>query len=305
MSPPHQRTSEEIADELGLSWTIANPTLVTYRSVGIGGFGAFMRYFGMPLEKIALYMNSAQVTGKGQFGQAVRLTFAQGALAPYRVVGPSSLTAWFLQYSVMGVAFQFFDHSISAALGVEPVYYGPALMEAPTAQEQATPSADYQMRSATARILSPVLASCLESFVSNRAEVQRFFGPEQYAKLQQGGKWRPNLFTRLAGPAFLPNTTRNVIMCQTTFLLTPITYKLYFPQEHKSVSSMFWYGLGVNMFFVSGCLWCLCWMDVRDAASLLVEITITHCTIWFSGKCGGDYATSLLGAFAGLLAPAR
>ena len=60
-----------------------------------------MRFVGMPLEKIALYMNSSQVSGQGQFQQAIRLTFVEGALAPYRVVGPSSLTAWFMQYSVM------------------------------------------------------------------------------------------------------------------------------------------------------------------------------------------------------------
>jgi hypothetical protein len=37
-------------------------------------------------------------------------------------------------------------------------------------------------------------------------------------------------------------------MCQTTFVLTPITYKHYFPQEHKSKSSLFWYGLTMNIF---------------------------------------------------------
>jgi hypothetical protein len=30
--------------------------------------------------------------------------------------------------------------------------------------------------------------------------------------------------------------------------LTPITYKLYFPQEQKSKTSFFWFGLGMNMF---------------------------------------------------------
>ncbi len=37
-------------------------------------------------------------------------------------------------------------------------------------------------------------------------------------------------------------------MCQTTFLLTPITYKLYFPQERKSKTTLFWYGLSMNIF---------------------------------------------------------
>ena len=37
-------------------------------------------------------------------------------------------------------------------------------------------------------------------------------------------------------------------MCQTSFVLTPVTYKLYFPQEHKSKTSLFWFGLSMNMF---------------------------------------------------------
>jgi hypothetical protein len=37
-------------------------------------------------------------------------------------------------------------------------------------------------------------------------------------------------------------------MCQTSFLLTPLTYKLYFPQEHKNKSTLFWYGLSLNIF---------------------------------------------------------
>lgn len=96
---------EYVAASLGLPQSMAQPSMVTYRSVGIGIFGATMRLIGMPLEKIALFMNSSQVAGKGQFAQAVKLTFQEGYLAPYRVVGKASMTAWFLQYSVMGVAF--------------------------------------------------------------------------------------------------------------------------------------------------------------------------------------------------------
>ena len=73
-------------------------------------------------------MNSSQVSGKGQLAQSVRLTFKEGMLSPYRVVGPASLVAWFFQYSVMGFAFQFFDASLSKLLNTEPVYYGPELM---------------------------------------------------------------------------------------------------------------------------------------------------------------------------------
>lgn len=242
---------QETAAELGLSWNVANPALMAYRSTGLGCFGAIMRFAGMPLEKIALFMNSAQVQGKGQFSQALRLTFQKGLTAPYKVVGPSSLTAWFLQYSVMGVAFQFFDHSISAALGVEPVYYGRQLME-PKKDDNTHSSLGYNARWVTARVLSPIMAASLEAMVSNRAEVQRFFGPHQFAEIQSRARF--GTFTRVAGPAFVPNVLRNAIMCQTSFLLTPVTYKLYFPQEHKSFSTLFWYGLGVNMFVVSASL---------------------------------------------------
>ena len=86
--------------------SVESTVLVTYRSVGLGLYGAIMRYAGMPLEKIALFMNSSQVSGKNQLRQAIQLTFQDGQqrsfLAPYKVVGPASGVAWFLQYSVMG-----------------------------------------------------------------------------------------------------------------------------------------------------------------------------------------------------------
>lgn len=242
-------SAQETADELGLPWNVANPCLVAYRSTGIGVFGAFMRFVGMPLEKIALFMNSTQVQGKSQLSQAVRLTFQEGAFAPYKVVGPSSMMAWFLQYSVMGVAFQFFDHSISEALGVEPAYYGRQLLESNQGIDTASSPVDYKARYAMARLLSPIMSASLESMVSNRAEVQRFFGPQQFAEMQT--RLRTGIVTRITGPAFVPNAMRNIIMCQTSFLITPLTYKLYFPQDHKSASTLFWYGLGVNMFVVS------------------------------------------------------
>lgn len=238
-------TSEETARDVGLPWSVAQPTLVAYRSVGIGVFGACARFAGMPLEKIALYMNSSQVSGKGQFGQAIRLTFAEGALAPYRVVGPASLTAWFLQYSVMGIAFQFVDQTLSHLMGVRPVYYGRELMEPPV-PEHANEPLHYQLRITAKQIMSPMLAACMESFVSNRAEAQRFFGPAKFAPIEQA--LRANALLRQAGPAFFPSAMRNTIMCQTSFLLTPVTYKLYFPQEFKNKTTLFWYGLSLNIF---------------------------------------------------------
>lgn len=238
-----RRGTEIQAESIGLPLAVAETTLVTYRSVGIGLFGVLMRFGGMPLEKIALTLNSTQVTGKNQFRKAIKITFAKGVLSPYRVVGPASLVAWFLQYSVMGFAFQFCDHSLSKMLGVKPVYYGAELMEPPEEDEE---SMDQRLKSMFARVLSPILASCLESQVSNRAEVQRYFGPKQFAQVEKSLGLTG--IARAGGPAFLPNMSRNVIMCQTTFLWTPMTYKLYFPQESKSKSSLFWYGLGLNIF---------------------------------------------------------
>ena len=201
-----------------------------------------------PLEKIALFMNSSQVSGKGPFGQAVRLTFKEGALAPYRVVGPASLTAWFMQYSVMGVAFQFFDQMLSTAFGVQPMYYGKELMEPPAPPPTSHEASLYSDRAKSAfkTVLSPICAATLESYVSNRAEGQRYFGPNEFAAMEK--QRGVNAFQRAAGPAFAANVGRNVVMCQTSFLLTPLTYKLYFPQEQKSKTTLFWYGLGLNIF---------------------------------------------------------
>lgn len=244
MMKHHHQTSEETAADVGLPWSFAQPTLVAYRSVGIGLFGAVMRYAGMPLEKIALFMNSSQVSGSGQLGQAIKLTFKEGYMAPYRVVGPASLTAWFLQYSVMGIAFQFVDQTLSQLMGVRPVYYGKELMTRP--EKHSNESLDYQLKFALKTVMSPILAASMESFVSNRAEVQRYFGPDKFAELEKMLAYNP--LRRTAGPAFVPSAMRNIIMCQTSFLLTPMTYKLYFPQEMKSKSTLFWYGLSLNIF---------------------------------------------------------
>jgi len=35
-------------------------------------------------------------------------------------------------------------------------------------------------------------------------------------------------------------------MCNTSFIITPITYKLYYPHEKKSQGSLFWFGMGMN-----------------------------------------------------------
>ncbi|KAL7430894.1 hypothetical protein ACHAXM_002398 [Skeletonema potamos] len=236
-------------DVVKLPTELQNSILVAYRSVGIGTFGVIMRFAGMPLEKIALFMNSSQVTGKNQFGQSIKLTFQNGLLSPYRVVGPASLVAWFMQYSVMGLAFQFFDHALSKAFGVAPVYYGDELMEPPppppSNKNHDKHDATYQIKSIIKTILAPILAGSLESTVANRAEVQRYYGPTKLATIESHLQWK-NAAAKFCGPAFLPNAMRNVIMCNTSFIITPITYKMYFPQEEKSQGSLFWFGMGMN-----------------------------------------------------------
>lgn len=238
-------TSNNTASREGLPESVAETALVAYRSVGIGVFGVVMRFAGMPLEKIALYMNSSQVSGKHQMRQAARLTFQEGLLAPYRVVGPASLTAWFLQYSIMGGAFQFFDHSLSHMMGVKPMYYGEELMEPPQ-QSESSESTSYKAKFAFKTLLAPMLAASIESKVSNRAEVQRYFGVDKFAKVE--ARLGRGALAKVAGPAFTANAMRNIVMCNTTFILTPLTYKLYFPQEQKSKTTLFYYGLGMNVF---------------------------------------------------------
>ena len=217
--------------------------LVAYRSTGLGVFGAAMRFAGMPLEKIALFMNSSQVNGSNQFGKAVKLTFEKGMLAPYRVVTSASLAAWFMQYSVMGLAFQAFDHALSKGLGVEPVWYGEELMR-PCSDEPSNRDASYRAKVALKIVAAPILAGSLESVVANRAEVERYFGPRKFAAIESKLGWNP--VARIFAPSFAANAVRNVIMCNVSFVVTPITYKLWYPQEKKSQASLFYYGMGVN-----------------------------------------------------------
>jgi len=105
---------------------------------------------------------------------------------------------------------------------------------------------EHQLKSSFKNIMGPIMAAALESQVSNRAEAQRYYGPQKFVQVE--ARLNANPIARAAGPAFIANTMRNVIMCQTSFILTPITYKLYFPQEHKNQSSLFWYSLGLNIF---------------------------------------------------------
>jgi hypothetical protein len=218
---------------------------VCYRSSGIGAFGVVMRWAGMPLEKIALFMNSSQVKGPNPFRQSVQLTFQDGIIAPYKVVKAPSIVAWFFQYSVMGLAFQVFDQSLSNALGVRPMYYGSEIMEPPEHDENGYSTED-TFKVILKTTLAPILSGSIESCIANRAEVQRYYGPNKFMALEKKLNW--TLPARAVGPAFLSNASRNIIMCGTTFVFTPLAYKLYYPQELKSPSSLFWFGLSTNIF---------------------------------------------------------
>ena len=205
--------SQSSDDERQLPPSVEAASQMVYRSSGLGVWGAVLRFGGMPLEKIALFSNSSQVSGKGQLGQAVKLTFAEGMLAPFRVVGPASFVAWFLQYSVMGFVFQSCDRTLSKVMGVPNVYYGDELFEpgnrtpaanvrpaparplltraalpAAKKSETAVPVGD-QAKSIAKAVAAPLLAGVVESAVSNRAEVQRYYGIEQFAKIESKLGW--------------------------------------------------------------------------------------------------------------------
>ena len=229
-----------------------NSCMVVYRSTGLGVYGAIMRYIGMPLEKIAIIMNSSQVSSASsdltRLQMSFRLTFQDGALAPFKVVGRASIVAWFMQYSVMGFVFQVCDTFLSGVFGVPRVAYGTELMLPPTSKPDTASSAasSIAVLSATKMVLAPMMSGSIESIVANRAEAQRYFGLDKFAKLE--AKVSKNAVQRLCGPAFMANASRNFIMSSTSFVLTPITFKNLYPQEKKSKQSLFWFGLGMNIF---------------------------------------------------------
>ena len=225
-------------------------SLVLYRSAGLGMYGAFLRFVGMPLERIALISNSTQISKSSgnPLQQAARLAFQDGALAPYRVVGRASVVAWFLQYSVMGFVFQSLDVLLSQVAGTARVPYGSQIMMRPPKEGDSghLSDAEARLKYAAKTSLVPVFAGVIESVVSNRAEVQRYYGIEAFGKIER--QLGANPVTRACGPAFVANALRNVVMSTTSFVLTPTLYQLYYPQERKSTTSLFWFGLGLNIF---------------------------------------------------------
>jgi len=205
----------------------------------------------MPLEKIALYMNSSQVSGNNQLRQAIHLTFQDGStrsfFTPYKVVGGASAVAWFLQYSVMGMVFQICDRAISTAFDIPTMPYGEQLMDDPSSKNNTDESTtSTSIKQCIKIILAPAIAGVIESGVSNRAEVQRFYGIQKFSQVENALKW--NTISRICGPAFVANSSRNFIMSATSFVITPVLYRDYYPQQSKSKTSLFWFGLGVNVF---------------------------------------------------------
>ena len=86
----------------------------------------------MPLGKGGHDRHSSLVSsGKNQLGQAWKIATKEGLFAPYRTVVPASITAWFLQYSVMGFVFQTVDAALSVSLNTQRMPYGDQLMEPP------------------------------------------------------------------------------------------------------------------------------------------------------------------------------
>ena len=45
------------------------------------------------------------MSGSGQLGQALKLTFADGFFGPFKVVGRASMIAWFFQYAMLALNF--------------------------------------------------------------------------------------------------------------------------------------------------------------------------------------------------------
>ena len=221
---------------------VVKSMLVGYRSFGLGLWGASLRWAGMPLEKLALFMNSSQVSGSGQLAQAFRLTFADGPMGPFKVVGRASIIAWFFQYSAMGLVFQSVDIWLSHFLGTKRIEYGAQLMEAVDRDAPPMPSSEL-MRTVGKTTAAPVLAGTIESCIANRAEVQRYFGLDKFAQLPKS-----SAFNRAVGHAFTANAMRNAVMSSTSFVLTPLVYRHFFPQEKKSQTTLFWFGLGMNIF---------------------------------------------------------
>lgn len=148
------------------------------------------------------------------------------------------------------MVFQIVDRTLSAAFDVPLMPYGSQLMEDPSLDDDEEQNMQRDslttLKQGIKIILAPAVAGVIESAVSNRAEVQRFYGISKFAQVENSLKWNP--LSRLCGPAFMANASRNCIMSATSFVITPVLYRTYYPQQNKSKTSLFWFGLGVNVF---------------------------------------------------------
>lgn len=154
--------------------------------------------------------------------------------------------------STSGMIFQICDRAISASLDIPVMPYGSQLMEDPANDIHEVDEKNNEKKTMTTIkqcvqiILAPAIAGSVESVVSNRAEVQRFYGISKFAQVEKSLNW--NSFSRICAPAYVANASRNFIMSATSFVITPVLYRNYYPQEDKSKTSLFWFGLGVNIF---------------------------------------------------------
>jgi hypothetical protein len=146
----------------------------------------------------------------------------------------------------MGFVFQSCDRGLASALGVQTMVYGDELFDdKPREQPADAGTALYAIKSAGKTIAAPLVAGMIESGVSNRAEVQRFYGINKFTKIEQKLAWNP--IGKACGPAFVANSSRNFIMSSTSFVITPTLFNML-PAEQKTQSNLFWFGLGVNIF---------------------------------------------------------
>jgi hypothetical protein len=256
---------------------LVNGTEVTYRSSMLGLWGIVVRFAQMPLERLALIANSSKVDAmperwgtqqysasstqaqqqSSQLLRAARLVVKDGWLAPWRVVTARSCVAWFLQYSMIGAAFQVSDRMLSAALGVSPFVYGDELFhdgdegegDGDVASATVSKPVDplHLAKVCSKAFLAPTLAAIMESLVSNKAEVERFYGKKEFKRIVTATRAQRGALGNLTGPAFNANVARNGAMSFTTFIGTPLLFTKMIPEDHKNAQNLAWFGLCGNL----------------------------------------------------------
>ena len=238
---------------------LVNGTEVTYRSTMLGFWGIAVRFAAMPLERLALIANSSKVKGQSagaQFKQAAKLVVKDGWLASYRVVSTRSCIAWFLQYSVLGAAFEVSDRILSKATGLQPFVYGDALFNKDEEEDMVAssprPSTEHVdplhlAKTCTKAVFAPILASYVETMVSNKAEVERFYGKHEFKRLVTDTRAQRGILSNIAGPAFHANVGRNAFMSFATFIGAPVMFDAVFTGDAKTPENLAWFGLLSNL----------------------------------------------------------